>query len=111
MTILEERIEFALNKVGVNWYPFFMQDGKGIFSSNMSTPAVIQDVNDKWQLMTNGNIKRTIDFYIFDKRKKEISITNVKDDVIVKQDRLTNLILQFIDELSKIGRASCRERV
>ena len=101
MTILEERIEFACKKVGISWYPFFMQDGKAVFPSTINTPAVIQDVNDKWEWLQNGNIKRTIDFYIFDKRKKEMSPTNIKDDVIVKHNNLTNLILQLINELSK----------
>ena len=101
MTILEERIEFALKKVGISWYPFFMQDGKAVFPNTINTPAIIQDVNDKWAWLPNGSIRRTIDFYIFDIRKKEMSPTNIKDDVIVKQNALTNLILQFINELSK----------
>lgn len=99
MTILEERIEFACKKIGVHWYPFFNKDAFRAVTIN--TPAIVQGVEDKWELLQNGNIRKTIDFYILDKRKKELSQTNMKDDIIVKHNNLTNLILQFIDELSK----------
>ena len=100
MTILEERIELALKKIGVSWYPFFMRDGQAVFPAVIQTPACIQDTNDKWIYMSNGNIKRSINFYMFDKRKKELSQEAIRD-IIVKQNAITQLILQFLKEMSE----------
>ena len=100
MTVLDEHIQKSCLKVGLGWYPFFIVDGKAMFPSDMQVPAIIQEVDDRWEYLDNGNIRRTVQMFAFDKAPKEINKTTIKEDIMVKQERLTTYIVELIKELN-----------
>lgn len=101
MTVLDEHIEKACLKVGIGWYPFFIVDGKASFPSEMQVPALIQEVDDTWSLLDNGNIQRRVQMFIFDKAPKEVNMTTIKEDIMPKQERMTAYVVQLINELNR----------
>lgn len=96
MTVLDEHIQKSCLKVGLGWYPFFIVD----VTSDMQFPAIIQEIDDRWEYLNNGNIQRTVQMFAFDKAPKEINQTTIKEDIMVKQERLTTYIVELIKELN-----------
>lgn len=101
MTLIDEHIEKSCLKVGLCWYPFFIIDGKATLPSDMQVPALIQEINDSCEYLDNGNIRRTVQMFAFDKAPKEINQTTIKEEMMVKQERLTTYILELIKELNR----------
>lgn len=101
MTVLDEAIRDALTKVGVAWYPFYISDKQIVLPRDFTTPACIQEVEDEWKLLDNGSVMFTIKFYMFSKRKKELNVTTIMENVMPLQRSLTELIMQFVMELNR----------
>lgn len=98
ITPLDLAIRTALQNISVSSIPAYMANGKLGVPDKTEYPACIYDMESGDRLGNNGEIIRTVLFYMFtNKKPRELDILH---DVNPKQDNNTKKIYEFIKEMN-----------
>ena len=97
ITPIDAAIRTALQNISVSSIPAFMANGRLGVPNNTEYPACIYDLEAGDRIGENGEIIRTVLFYMFTNRVKDLDILN---DVNPKQEVNTKKIYEFIRELN-----------
>lgn len=97
ITPLDLAIRTALQNISVSSIPAYMANGKLGVPNNTEYPACIYDMESGDRLGENGDIIRTVVFYMFTNRAKDLDVLK---DVNPKQDNNTKKIFEFILQMN-----------